>query len=61
MSEKIGKVKSGSGDQYTVSWDKKTKEVWVDDGTWAGKRKIDFRADSSGEAIMTAKAYLSDR
>ena len=53
-SEKIGRVKGGSGKEYEVRWDSSNKEIYID-GPW-GRAFVD-KANSAGEAMRKAEAW----
>jgi hypothetical protein len=56
-AEVIGRVKSGSGKSYEVKWDAFTKDVYVAYAGWTRCGK----ADSVGDAMRRAEAFLYDR
>ena len=53
----IGTVKSGKGKSYEVKWDKAGREVYV---AYAGWTRVG-KADSAGEAMTKAEAWLHDK
>ncbi|MGB5107232.1 MAG: hypothetical protein WBP29_07885 [Candidatus Zixiibacteriota bacterium] len=53
----IGKVKSGGGKSYEVKWDQSSHDIYV---SWAGWSHVG-KANSSGEAMVKAEAWLYDK
>ena len=56
-SEKIGRVKSGSGKSYEVRWDPVSKYVYVSYAGWSSCGK----ANSAGDAMRRAEAFLYNK
>ncbi len=53
----IGSVKSGSGKSYQVKWDSMSKDVYVSYTGWSSCG----RAQSAGDAMGKAEAYVYDK